>query len=276
MQPPVPAVEVADDADRARVRRPHGEGRAGDAVDLARRARRAARTAARGGPRATRCRSSSPSVGRNEYGSRSVYVFAVRVARPRARSRAAASPSAAAPSKSPAGSFSSASTCAVGWHAHRLAPPAGSARTTTPPFAWCAPSDRVRVRRRARSRRRRSPARAAAGSPATGIADPVGAVVELVAQLVDRLLELEDRRAAGRSPRWPAGSSDAVDRREVAVEELLAGARLPAVRRPRRRAAAGARGRVRERAQHPGDVAQRRALAPALGERAAPARPRSR
>ena len=32
---PVPAVEVADDADRARVRRPHGEGGAGDAVDLA-------------------------------------------------------------------------------------------------------------------------------------------------------------------------------------------------------------------------------------------------
>ncbi len=35
MQPPVPAVEVADDRDRARVRRPDRERGAGDAVELA-------------------------------------------------------------------------------------------------------------------------------------------------------------------------------------------------------------------------------------------------
>ena len=35
VQAPVPRVEVADDGDRARVRRPDGERRAGDAVDLA-------------------------------------------------------------------------------------------------------------------------------------------------------------------------------------------------------------------------------------------------
>ena len=102
--------------------------------------------------------------------------------------------------------------------------------------------------------------------PATGIANPVGPVVELVAELVDGLLELEDgqhpfdRRLARRQQRR-------VDSLEVALEEAFARTCLPVLGRlgPARERRGG--GRVGEGAQHPGDVSQRRALAAALDER---------
>ena len=56
--------------------------------------------------------------------------------------------------------------------------------------------------------------------------DPVGPVAELVAELVDRLLELED----GQQPldRLPAGRQQGrLDGREVAVEELRCGTAPP-------------------------------------------------
>ena len=105
---------------------------------------------------------------------------------------------------------------------------------------------------------------------------PVGPVVELVAQLVDRLLELEQRAAAASKSPGPAGRCCESTVVQVAGEELVARALLPVLGRRRRRASSRRRGGVGERAQHPGDVAQRRALAPPLGQRRARARPRSR
>src|SRR5258708_7695674 len=93
--------------------------------------------------------------------------------------------------------------------------------------------------------------------------DPIGPVVELVLELVDRLLELEQRQQApdlglaGRQQRR-------VDPLEVALEESLAGAWLEVLGR----ALAAQdldRGRcVGERPEHARHVAQRRALLPAL------------
>ena len=102
--------------------------------------------------------------------------------------------------------------------------------------------------------------------PATGIADPVGTVVELVAQLVDGLLGLEDREQlvrgllAGRQQR-------AVHGLVVALEEALARTLLPAIRRVDAAQQLRARRHVGERAQHPRDVAQRRALQAPLRQR---------
>ena len=69
--------------------------------------------------------------------------------------------------------------------------------------------------------------------------------------------------AAARSSRAPGGCPRACDGLQVAVEEVLAGALLDALvrRRPATRRGVG------ERAQHPGDVAQRRVLEPPLGQR---------
>ena len=103
--------------------------------------------------------------------------------------------------------------------------------------------------------------------PATGMPTQSGPVVELVAQLVDGLLELEhgeqpvDRVLAGRQQR-------AVDALAVALQVGRARARPPSPRAPSTpRRMREPRGRVGERAQHPRDVAQRRALQPPLGQR---------
>ena len=66
----------------------------------------------------------------------------------------------------------------------------------------------------------------------------------------------------------PGGSSCGVDGLEVAVEEGLARAVLPALGRRRVAQDPRARRRVGERAQHPRDVAQRRALQAPLRDRA--------
>src|SRR5205085_3492378 len=94
---------------------------------------------------------------------------------------------------------------------------------------------------------------------------PLGAVVELVAELVDGLLELED-------PEQPLEAltrrdQARVDLGQVAVHEEAARLLLPALGRPSASLELGRRGRVGERAQHPRHVAERRALASALGER---------
>src|SRR6185312_11762657 len=97
-------------------------------------------------------------------------------------------------------------------------------------------------------------------------AHPVGPVVQLVAQLVDRLLELEDREhgARGRLAGWHQGRVDGL---EVALHEGVAGAILPALRGHPTALQIAGRGGVGEGAQHAGDVAQRRALAAALEQR---------
>src|SRR5439155_24725515 len=103
--------------------------------------------------------------------------------------------------------------------------------------------------------------------PGDGDANPIGAVVELVAELVHGLLELEDVQQA-LDCELAGREQGRIDRCEVAVEEALARLLLPAY--GRRRAVqelAGAR-RIREGAEHPGHVAERRALAAALAERA--------
>ncbi len=169
----------------------------------------------------------------------------------------------------PAGSLSSAST-ARRWQAGR-APPA--------PRAGARARRRRRPRPRGRRARRAGFAPSSTGHsasaawsmsrsmPATGIPTQSGPVVELVAQLVDRLLELEhgeqalDRGLARRQQRR-------VDRLEVAVEEPLARPLLPVRRHVGVARELGGGRRVGERAEHPGDVAQRRALAAPLDERA--------
>src|SRR4051794_39943657 len=164
-------------------------------------------------------------------------------------------------------------------------PSSNTGKTMFPPWTLFFPSTGIRrdVRlARARSRQTRGTKRlggqwkssSSSGGllyeplyPRDGDLNPLRAVVELVAELVDRLLELEhreqplDRHLARREQRL-------VDRAEVAVEELPARLLFPAFRdvdaaKQRRRARD-----VRERAEHPGDVAQRRALAPPLGHRA--------
>src|SRR5581483_1251838 len=91
--------------------------------------------------------------------------------------------------------------------------------------------------------------------PRHGNPNPLGSVVELVAKLVDRLLELED----GEQP-VDRDAARRQQRRVHGVEEPLAGLLLPALRRGRRPLELrGDRG-VGERAQHPRDVAERRAL----------------
>src|SRR5947209_5016311 len=101
--------------------------------------------------------------------------------------------------------------------------------------------------------------------PGHGDPDPVGPVVELVPELVHRLLELEHLEELVH--RRPGRNQGLVDRRAVALEELLACPLLPLVGRGD--TALDGRGgrRIRERAEHSRDVAQRAALAAPLGER---------
>src|SRR4051794_18786104 len=95
--------------------------------------------------------------------------------------------------------------------------------------------------------------------PGDGDRDPVGSVIQLIAQLVHGLLELEDReKLLGRL--LPRGQQRSVHCMVVPGEEALTRTLLPA--RWRLNAAQQLRAgcRIRERSQHPGDVAQRRAL----------------
>src|SRR5581483_9626004 len=95
---------------------------------------------------------------------------------------------------------------------------------------------------------------------------PLRAHLQLVAELVHRLLELEDGEQL--VERLLADGDDRlVDRLEVAVEELLPRTLLPAFRRRRSAEDADGGGGVRERTEHPGDVAERRALAAPLRKR---------
>src|SRR5262245_49251249 len=93
---------------------------------------------------------------------------------------------------------------------------------------------------------------------------PVGAIAELVAQLVERLLQLEEPQEA-RDIVEGAEKSAPLRGGGVGGEERLARGALPSVQLARLRHAPFG---VAERAQHPGDVTQRRRLLPALGERA--------
>ncbi len=103
--------------------------------------------------------------------------------------------------------------------------------------------------------------------PTIGIVAQLRAVPGLVAELVDELLELEQREQPVEAD--PARRQEPlVRRREVPLEERVAArvdpalGRLDAVEQERRVA------RVGERAGHPGEVAERGALAPPLGQRA--------
>ena len=103
---------------------------------------------------------------------------------------------------------------------------------------------------------------------------PVRPVVELVAQLVERLLQFPGRQQPSASYTG-GGQERLVGARFVAAHERCASVRLPA--RSRRVAVAPARlGGVGERAQHARDVAQRRALARVAPRGGGRVRPRSR
>ena len=165
------------------------------------------------------------------------------------------------------------------------AAPGRNARTTTPSAVGCAPStacgswwsreepDDVVVERHTAG-----PRRAGGRSPPTGTCDPVGPVVELVAQLVDRLLELEERRAAG--PGRRRSPEDA--RRPRPPSRGTPRGSAPRASLPIRRSgvvavdAAQRRRDVAQRAQHAGDVAQRRSACGGARSASGPARPRSR
>ena len=109
---------------------------------------------------------------------------------------------------------------------------------------------------------------------------PVGAVVFLVAQLVEHFLDLGE-------PQQPTHVVEVLVedaacrclshfyRLGIGLEESLARLRLPGAQRRRERSVGRHRAlahlrraaRIAEGAQHPGDVAQRRVLAPRVGER---------
>src|ERR1700733_4878064 len=102
--------------------------------------------------------------------------------------------------------------------------------------------------------------------PGDGNRNPVGAVVEFVAELVDGFLELVDRKEVG--DRGVArGHQRRVDRREVAGQKDLSGPRFEPLGRLLTPQDLDRRGDVGERAEHARHVAQRRALLPALGQR---------
>ena len=117
-------------------------------------------------------------------------------------------------------------------------------------------------------------------------AHPVGPVVQLVVELVERLVEHEaaaaarraarDRRA-GTARRRRSRNSRAGTRPTPRSARCAPMARAAELRRPRRgvREQAGIRG-VAERPQHAGDILQWRLLLAALCAAAAPAPPRSR
>ena len=238
--------------DRARGRRPDREADAGHAVHLAQVRAERARRAPRGGPRrrgAGRGRRASAGTRR---GRASAYARPVGVARPRARSASGSSaPSAAWPrTRRPGAALGATGSPSAGAHddggrvgaAARGRPrrrPGGVRAQQACGSRWS------RATRRSRSEAMVLMSAAAPSSrramPATGIPHPVGAVVELVAQLVDGLLELEDRQQLARSPAWPGRQQRRVDGREVALQERGAGALLPALGRGARRAAARSR-----------------------------------
>src|SRR5581483_10806328 len=193
------------------------------------RARRAARRSPGAGPRrrgAGRARRASAGT-RTDRGA---CTCCRRDTRPRARTRAAAAPKAGAPPTGPPGPS-----------APPRPPPACRSR------AGRAPRSR-RAGTRGRRRRRRPPRapRGRGGDPSRARsccrrrfdkplyprdrnANPVGAVVELVAELVHRLLELEDRQEP-LDRGLARGEERLVDGGEVAVEEAAARLLLPAVR----------------------------------------------
>jgi len=99
-----------------------------------------------------------------------------------------------------------------------------------------------------------------------GDAHPLGTVVELVQELVQRLLDQQGVQQRGQVVVAGRDEAAAIGGRQVGVEVARRGVRLP---RPRAIAQTGrcapALGRgVRERPQHAGDVAQRRTLEPPL------------
>src|SRR5438876_4202652 len=104
-----------------------------------------------------------------------------------------------------------------------------------------------------------------------GDVDPVGPVRRLVAQLVEHLLHLGELQQAAHVLEGVVDAA-ALHRRGIRVDERLARRALPDLQRraealdPRLGALAQLRraAGVAERAQHAGDVAQRRMLLPAL------------
>ena len=118
VQAAVPGVEVADDRDRARVRRPDRERRADDAVDLAHvRAELLVELARAGPPSRGAGRARRASAG--THTDRAACTCSRPRSRPRARTRAAASPSAAAPPRARR-ILQLGSTARLRLHAHRL------------------------------------------------------------------------------------------------------------------------------------------------------------
>ena len=92
-------------------------------------------------PSVMRWRSSSPSVGRNEYGSRSTTGGSVRDRRPRGGSAAACACAAARPRRRPPrGPARARPARPVAAARARTAAPGRNARTTMPPSPACAPS----------------------------------------------------------------------------------------------------------------------------------------
>src|SRR5439155_3032403 len=107
-----------------------------------------------------------------------------------------------------------------------------------------------------------------------GDVHPVGAVGGFVAQLVEHLLPLGELQEAAHVLEGVVDTA-ALHRRRIGVDERLARRALPHLQRRAEAldarlgalAQLGRAARIAERAQHPRDVAQRRVLAPALGER---------
>src|SRR5260221_13438223 len=96
---------------------------------------------------------------------------------------------------------------------------------------------------------------------------PVGAMTDLVAKLADGPLELEQaqKMLRARKPAW--NDARTLVAGEVAGEEPLARALFPVCGRFDTRLEPGRRRGVRKRAKHRRDVAERRLLATALGDR---------
>ena len=174
----------------------------------------------------------------------------------------------------------STGSLALGQHAHALGVRPERAHddarrsTACAPSKWCGSgwSRRRRARLSSVDASRSCGLLEQAHDPRDGDGDPVGPVGR--ARSAARRPPSRARRSrSSRSVASRGGSRPAaLHRLEVAVEELGPRALLDAL------VSGDARDRrgVGERAQHPGDVAQRRALAPPLGQRRAPARPRSR
>ena len=231
---PSQRVEVADDGDASARSAPRPRTRCRRRRRSRARARRAARRAPRGGPRIDEMEVELAERRQERVRIAQRERVAVRVLDLELVRRAAASPSAAAPPRAPPGPS-----------APPRRPPAARAPPAPPGGTRARRRRRRRPRarraccagrRRARSRQSRPPARSGAGSRRPE-SDPVGPVVELVPELVDGLLELEDREQpvdrdlARRQQRR-------VDRREVARRGTARAPAPPSRRVPARRAAA--------------------------------------